>query len=82
MKVFSSGSAAYLLENAVSFQRSIGRVGRDYQSGFGNIERTFAHIQHQTHRLQSALLKIEKVRPSGIEEAREAMEDGDGITAV
>jgi methyl-accepting chemotaxis protein len=40
-----------------------------------NIERTFAHIQHQTHRLQSALLKIEKVRPSGIEEAREAMED-------
>jgi methyl-accepting chemotaxis protein len=40
-----------------------------------NIERTFAHIQHQTHSLQSALLKIEKVRPSGIEEAREATED-------
>ena len=40
-----------------------------------NIEQSFAHIQHQTHMLQSALLRIEKARPSGIEEAREAMED-------
>jgi methyl-accepting chemotaxis protein len=40
-----------------------------------NIEQSFAHIQHQTLMLQSALMKIEKVRPPGIEEAREAMED-------
>jgi methyl-accepting chemotaxis protein len=38
-----------------------------------NIEQSFAHIQHQTHMLQAALLKIEQARPSGHEEAREAI---------
>jgi methyl-accepting chemotaxis protein len=40
-----------------------------------NVEQSFAHIQHQTHVLHAALLKIEKAGPSGIEEAREAMKD-------
>lgn len=38
-----------------------------------NIEQSFAQIQHQTHTLQTALLKIEQARPSGVEEAREAI---------
>lgn len=40
-----------------------------------NIEQSFAQIQHQTRILQGALLKIEQAGPSGIEEARDAMED-------
>lgn len=40
-----------------------------------NIEQSFAHIQYQTRILQGALLKIEQTGPSGIEEARDAMED-------
>ncbi len=40
-----------------------------------NIEQSFAHIQHQTHMVQAALLKIEQARPSGVEEARCAVED-------
>ncbi len=40
-----------------------------------NIEQSFAHIQHQATRLQAALLKIEQERLSGVEEARDAMED-------
>jgi methyl-accepting chemotaxis protein len=43
------------------------------------IEQSFAHIQHQTRILQGALLKIEQAGPSGIEEARDAIED---ITAI
>lgn len=40
-----------------------------------NIEQSFARIQHQTHMLQAALSKIEQAPPSGIEEARDAMDD-------
>ena len=40
-----------------------------------NIEQSFAQIQHQANRLQAALLKIEQERPSGVQEARDAMED-------
>lgn len=40
-----------------------------------NIEQSFGHIQHQTRILQGALLKIEQAGPSGLEEARDAMED-------
>ncbi len=40
-----------------------------------NIERSFAHIQHQTHTLRAALLKIEQTGSSDVEEARHAIED-------
>ncbi|MGC4098537.1 MAG: methyl-accepting chemotaxis protein [Nitrospira sp.] len=46
---------------------------------FENLEQSFAHIQHQTSTLQAALLKIEQAGPSGLEEARDAVDD---ITAV
>lgn len=40
-----------------------------------NIEQSFAQIQHQTHTLQAALLKIEQAGSSGVKEARDAMEN-------
>jgi methyl-accepting chemotaxis protein len=40
-----------------------------------NIEQSFAQIQHQTHTLQAALLKIEQDGSSGVKEARDAMEN-------
>lgn len=40
-----------------------------------HIEQSFARIQHQTHRLQAALSKIEQAPPAGIEEARDALKD-------
>lgn len=42
-----------------------------------NIERSFEQIQHQTRALQAALQKLEEAEPSGVKEAREAL---DGIT--
>lgn len=44
-----------------------------------HMERSLAHIQHQTHVLQAALLKIEQTGPSGVEEARESIGQ---ITAI
>jgi methyl-accepting chemotaxis protein len=40
-----------------------------------NIEQSFAQIQHQTHTLQAALLKIEQDGSSSVKEARDAMEN-------
>ena len=40
-----------------------------------NIERSFDQIQHQTRALQTALQKIEKVVPMGVQEARGALDE-------
>ena len=40
-----------------------------------NIERSFDQIQHQTRALQTALQKIEKVEPMGVQEARGALDE-------
>jgi methyl-accepting chemotaxis protein len=40
-----------------------------------NIEQSFAQIQHQTHTLQAALLKIEQHGSSSVKEARDAMDN-------
>ncbi len=41
----------------------------------GNIERSFAKIHHQTLVLQTALQKLEKVEPMGVEDARTALDE-------
>jgi methyl-accepting chemotaxis protein len=40
-----------------------------------NVERSFDQIQHQARALQAALQKIEKVEPTGMQEAREALDE-------